>query len=198
MYLAKSYGYDGSGHRTGMTYEPYGADNQPDPTKRRLFSYGYDVHGSISLLLDQTGAAQESYGYQPYGAADPDLTKSIFTPNPGDPIANPYRYTARRLDTASGSFDMGARRFTASPGRFLQQDLYFGALSNLGLSLDPLTQNRYALAGGNPVSFVEVDGHEPAADGSDQSGGNGSQYWENYDPPTRTPATRVFGAVPGC
>jgi len=25
--------------------------------------------------------------------------------------------------------------------------------------LDPLTQNRYALAGGNPISYVEWDGH---------------------------------------
>jgi hypothetical protein len=27
--------------------------------------------------------------------------------------------------------------------------------------MDPLTQNRHALAGGNPISFMETDGHEP-------------------------------------
>lgn len=43
--------------------------------------------------------------------------------------------------------------------------MYFGALSNLGLSTDPLTQNRYSLAGTNPVSFVEIDGHVAMADG---------------------------------
>jgi hypothetical protein len=37
--------------------------------------------------------------------------------------------------------------------------MYKGALANLGLSVDPLTQNRYALAGGNPISYMEIDGH---------------------------------------
>jgi hypothetical protein len=42
---------------------------------------------------------------------------------------------------------------------FLQGDVYMGALDDLGLSSDPLSANRYALAGGNPISFVELDGH---------------------------------------
>jgi RHS repeat-associated protein len=54
---------------------------------------------------------------------------------------------------------MGARRYSASTGRFLQYDLFADALDNLGLSENPLSQNRYALAGGNPINFVEVDGH---------------------------------------
>lgn len=66
---------------------------------------------------------------------------------------------------------MGARRFGPDTGRFLQQDQYVEALSDLGLSLDPLTQNRCSLAGGNPVSFVETDGHMVVADG----GGGGSK-----------------------
>jgi hypothetical protein len=61
---------------------------------------------------------------------------------------------------------MGARRFGPSTGRFQQPDVYFGALSNLGLSVDPLTQNRYSLAGTNPVSFMELDGHMVLPDGS--------------------------------
>ena len=39
------------------------------------------------------------------------------------------------------------------------------SLGDLRLSTDPLSQNRYALAGGNPVSNVEIDGHMVAADG---------------------------------
>jgi len=65
----------------------------------------------------------------------------------------------KRLDTGSGTYDMGARRYSAESGRFLQYDLYYDSLDNLGLSEDPLSQNRYAFAGGNPVNFVEVDGH---------------------------------------
>ncbi|MEV4811807.1 Hint domain-containing homing endonuclease [Micromonospora avicenniae] len=43
--------------------------------------------------------------------------------------------------------------------RFLTRDAYGGALADMGLSMDPFTGNRYAFAGGNPVSFVELDGH---------------------------------------
>lgn len=53
---------------------------------------------------------------------------------------------------------MGARRFGPS-NRFLQEDRYAEALSDPDLSTDPLTSNRYSLAGGNPANFVEVDGH---------------------------------------
>ena len=34
-----------------------------------------------------------------------------------------------------------------------------GALGDLALALDPLAQGRYTLAGGNPVSFMDWDGH---------------------------------------
>ncbi len=44
-------------------------------------------------------------------------------------------------------------------GRFLTQDRYEAADGDLNLQVDPLTQNRYAFAGGNPVSNVEFDGH---------------------------------------
>lgn len=63
---------------------------------------------------------------------------------------------------------MGARRFGPSTARFLQADKYDDALDDLDLGFDPLTQNRYSLAGGNPINFVEVDGHRviPGGGGS--------------------------------
>ena len=42
---------------------------------------------------------------------------------------------------------MGARRYSAGAGRFLQYDQYTGALNNLSLSLDPINANRTALGG---------------------------------------------------
>jgi RHS repeat-associated protein len=56
---------------------------------------------------------------------------------------NPYRYTGKRYDTGSGTYDMGARRYNAANGRFLQQDLYYHALADVGLSTDPDLANRY-------------------------------------------------------
>jgi hypothetical protein len=160
--------------------DPYGerislTDTRPGQAAKD-FSYGYDVHGSISELIDDAGQAQAAYGYTPYG--DPD-TELSYEQDPyagsqqktaaNEPL-NPYRYSNRRLDlgseradlgggASSGGYDMGARRFGPDIGRFLQPDVYQGAMSDLSLSEDDLASNRFALAGGNPVSFVEDDGH---------------------------------------
>jgi hypothetical protein len=60
--------------------------------------------------------------------------------------------TTQTVPTGSSGYDLGARRFGPDIGGFLQQDMFEGALADLGLASDPLTQNRYALAGGNPIN----------------------------------------------
>ena len=45
------------------------------------FTYAYDLHGSVSLLLADSGTATASYGYRPYGAADPELTRGDANPD---------------------------------------------------------------------------------------------------------------------
>jgi RHS repeat-associated protein len=155
----KDYTYDAFGHRLSMTSTPFsGGTAQPAST----FTYGYDVHGSVSQLVDANGNTQASYGYKAYGQTDTSLTQG--DTDPLNPL-NPFRFSAKRADTGSGTLDMGARRFGPDTSRFLTPDLFYGALSNLSLSVDPITQNRYGLAGGNPISFKEWDGHVALADG---------------------------------
>jgi RHS repeat-associated protein len=60
---------------------------------------------------------------------------------------------------ASDPPDMQARSYRPDIGRFLSADRYQDAQADLELQSDPLTQNRYAFAGGNPVSNIEFDGH---------------------------------------
>ena len=157
---SKSYSFDADGERSGMTETPSGGASQ-------RYSYAHDAHGNVSLLLQESGAAKASYGYTAYGDEDTTLTKgdSYKTGGPNGGInhnpTNPYRYSGKRLDTGSGTLDMGARRFGPSTARFLQLDRYTDAFDDLDLALDPLTQNRYALAGGNPISFVEVGACRP-------------------------------------
>lgn len=105
----KSYAYDAHGQRISLTDAPVGGSAASS-------TYGYDVHGSVSLLLADTGTATASYGYRPYGDAEDELTAGDFDPSdrtesPGllDNPLNAFRYTARRLDSGSGSIDMGAR-----------------------------------------------------------------------------------------
>ena len=150
---AKSYTYDAFGRRQGMTDTPYSGGAAQTPN---VYTYGYDAHGSVSQLVDSSGISKASYGYKPYGTPDTALTQ-------GDsdtlkPI-NPFRFEAKRIDSGSGTLNMGARQYLSDATRFLTPDRFFGALSDLNLSTDPLTQNRYGLSGGNPISFIEWDGH---------------------------------------
>jgi RHS repeat-associated protein len=156
---SKTYTYDAYDTRISMVDDPAGT------AAPKTYTYGYDAHGSVSTLLDDSNSTvKASYGYDAYGARDGTLTDGDdVNGRETDPL-NPYRYTGRRLDTGSGTLDMGARRFGPDSQTFLQPDYYRGALANLGLSMDPLTGSRYALAGGNPVSFVEADGHKPLLD----------------------------------
>ncbi|MEJ7567739.1 MAG: DNRLRE domain-containing protein [Gaiellaceae bacterium] len=154
----KDYSYDISGARISMSDSRGGSSN--------TFTYGYDVQGSVSLLVKDGGTAQAAYGYQAYGEEDVSVTEeenadgSTNSNRTSDPF-NAFRYTGKRFDSGSGTIDMGARRFGPDVAHFLQSDTYEDALGDLSLSTDPLTANRYALAGGNPVSFVELDGHVP-------------------------------------
>jgi RHS repeat-associated protein len=148
--VTKRYGYDANLSRTGVS-----VTGGPNPGS---YTYGRNAHGDVSLLLQETGGAKAAYGYRPYGDKDPGLFAGDDDTNP----LNPFRFNDRRLDTGSGLIDMGARRFAPDTGRFLEQDFYREALSDVELSYDALTENRYGFAGGNPISFVETDGHKPA------------------------------------
>jgi RHS repeat-associated protein len=155
----KMYSYDPGGGRSAV--ETTNLSNTVAD-----YTYAYDAHGSVALLVTDERSVQASYGYDPYGGEDETLTKELkqgsttVITDPDDPL-NAYRYTGKREDTGSGTLDMGARRFAPDTGRFISSDFYTDALADTGLSTDPLTQNRYALAGGNPVGYVESDGHRP-------------------------------------
>jgi RHS repeat-associated protein len=159
----KDFTYDVNGHRLAMTCNPC-ANGQGGPT---TYTYGYDTHGSVSQLVDPNGNTTASYGYTPYGQSDSTLSQG--DTDKTTPL-NPFRYSGKRLDTGSGTLDMGVRRFGPDTSRFLTPDFFFGSLSNLGLSTDLITGNRYDLAGGNPISFSEWDGHV-ALDDAGSGGG---------------------------
>jgi RHS repeat-associated protein len=208
----KTFSYDAFGDRIAMTDKPAGSSQEKE------YSYGNDVHGSVSLLIDDAGQAKAQYGYTAYGEKDTELTEELDPAKELDPSAtdkrakdedpvNPYRFSQKRYDSGSETLDMGARRFGPSAGRFLQQDFLDDALGNLGLATDPLSQNRYSLAAGNPISFVETDGHMVALDGgggsaparrrttSRSSSGSGSGSTSSGGSSSRAAGTVFTGGV---
>ena len=76
-------------------------------------------------------------------------------PRPGR--SSSYALRARRgvSTTSAPARSTWAPCFGPDTGRFLGPDFYRGALGALELAKDPPSQNRYAFAGCNPISFVE-------------------------------------------
>ncbi|SOD84265.1 RHS repeat-associated core domain-containing protein [Streptomyces sp. Ag109_G2-15] len=153
--LTKSYQYSPWGER--LSQIKYNSDGTTEDGY-----YGYNGHTDVETLTDKNGDTKATYGYTAYGSDDTSEFTGIDKPDAADPTKeayNPYRFNAKRWDAQSGTYDMGFRDYDPGLGRFTTRDMYNGALADMDLGADPYTGNRYAFAGGNPVSGVEVDGH---------------------------------------
>ncbi|MEV8348503.1 DNRLRE domain-containing protein [Streptomyces niveus] len=159
--LTKSYQYSPWGERLSQV------KHNGDGTTEDGF-YGYNSHTDVETLTTSTGDTKATYGYTGYGKDDDAEFTGIDKPETGDPSKeayNPYRFNSKRWDASAGTYDMGFRDYNPGLNRFTSRDMYNGALADMGLGADPMTGNRYAFAGGNPTSFVELDGHLPCAEG---------------------------------
>ncbi|WP_186315737.1 DNRLRE domain-containing protein [Catellatospora sichuanensis] len=155
--VTKSYQYSPWGERLSQV------TTETDGSKETAY-YGYNPHSDVESLTGGTGATMATYGYTAYGRTDETQLTGIDKPDAGDPAKeayNPYRFNAKRWDSASGDYDMGFRDYSPAIGRFLSRDVYNGALADLNLAASPFTGNRYAFGAGNPISNVELDGHIP-------------------------------------
>ena len=151
--LTRTYQYGGQGERLSMVKR----DATPE-----FSAYGYSARGDVEVLTNDSGNARATYGYTAYGSPDKDLTTGVDKIDPANPDKEPYntyRFNAKRLDPATGNYDMGARDYNPGSNRFLERDMYAGALADIGLAVDPFTMNRYAFAAANPISRLEYNGH---------------------------------------
>jgi RHS repeat-associated protein len=145
-----------------------------DGTEEETF-YGYNPHTDIETLTDRTGNTKATYGYTAYGKNDDARFTGVDKPDAADPTKepyNPYRFNAKRWDQASSTYDMGFRDYSPGLNRFTTRDTYNGALADMNLGLNPFTMNRYAFAGGNPTTRVELDGHVADLGGGGGRGGD--------------------------
>ncbi|MFD6679900.1 golvesin C-terminal-like domain-containing protein [Micromonospora parva] len=153
--LTKSYQYSPWGQRLSQV------THKDDGTDEAAY-YGYNPHSDVEQLTDGTGNTKATYGYTAYGKNNEAEFTGIDKPDAADPTKesyNAYRFNAKRWDQNSDSYDMGFRDYSPGLNRFLSRDSYGGALADMHLALDPWNNNRYAFAGGNPISNVEIDGH---------------------------------------
>ncbi|WP_274562895.1 DNRLRE domain-containing protein [Streptomyces spiramyceticus] len=147
-------------------YSPWGQKltqikHNTDATKE-YSQFLYHPKGDVEAITKDDGNTRATYGYTAYGSDDEKQFTGADKPdaaNPDKEQYNDYRYNAARHDDGSGTYDMGFRNYDPGLNRFLTRDMYGGALDDMSLATDPYTGNRYAFAGGNPISFVELDGH---------------------------------------
>jgi RHS repeat-associated protein len=147
-------------------YSPWGQKltqikHNSDSTKE-YSQFLYHPKGDVEAITKDDGNTRATYGYSAYGSDDEKQFTGADKPDAASPDKeqyNDHRYNAARHDDGSGTYDMGFRNYDPGLNRFLTRDMYGGALDDMGLATDPYTGNRYAFAGGNPISFVELDGH---------------------------------------
>lgn len=154
--------------------------------------YGYNPHSDVEQVTDDQGDTRSTYGYTAYGKADEQEFSGEDKPDqaqPDKPEENSYRFNTTRHDQSTDTYDMGFRDYSPGLNRFLTLDLYNGALSDLAMTTDPWTNNRYAFGAGNPLSQVEIDGHGWFDDAVDWVKDNGSDLGHA--------ALDVAGLVPG-
>ncbi|MER7107911.1 golvesin C-terminal-like domain-containing protein [Streptomyces sp. NPDC000229] len=133
-----------------------------DGGAKEYSQYTTSPRGDIEAITKEDGRTRATYGYTAYGSDDESQFTGADKPDAGNPDQesyNAFRFNAARFDKASGTYDMGFRNYDPGLNRFLTRDSYSGALSDMSLATDPFTGNRYAFAGGNPITFVELDGH---------------------------------------
>lgn len=148
---AISYDRDSANAPLAVTLQASGTTTQTTRT------YATDANGNPTGVenADGTVPAANRYVYDPYGDLDIDANAAMS----GDAATNPLRFNGFDYDSAVKTYDMQARDYRPSVGRFLQSDRYESAQSDLSLVADPLTQNRYDFVGDDPVDSVEFDGH---------------------------------------
>jgi len=154
-----TYDYDSAGDRQGRQGKE--SDNQV-----RYRAFAKDANGSVQGLEAADGSLrpEDQYSYDPYGDLE-SRTGTQLQPSDAERELSPeaadgkFRFQGFYYDAGIKTYDMHARHYRPDIGRFLSRDQFASAAGDQTLQADTVTQNRYAFAGGNPVTNVEFDGH---------------------------------------
>ena len=85
-----------------------------EESSSETFYYAYDANGNVTQLIDEQGAIAAHYEYSPFG----QLTTAT------GPMAdeNPFRFSTKYQDEATGLLYYGFRYYDAETGRWLNRD----------------------------------------------------------------------------
>ncbi|MEZ9187459.1 RHS repeat-associated core domain-containing protein, partial [Vibrio splendidus] len=125
-----------------------------------VYTYIYNHLGHVQKVLNSSGQVVESYQYTPYGKVEG-----------GSFSEQPFGYSTKRSDFASGLVYFGYRFYSPYQRRWLNRD--------------PLQEqggiNLYAYVNGDPLGYVDPDGRFSLTF-SYYPGGAGGGITYGYDP----------------
>ena len=110
--------------------------------------YGYDGHGSVRFLTNNSGAITDTYDYDAFGNL---IASSGSTPNN-------YLFAGQQFDPDLGLYYLRARYLDTRTGRFWSQDPASGS------PFDPESLHRYLYAHDDPVSRIDPSGEQDLVD----------------------------------
>ena len=126
--------------------------------------YHYDAQGSTVALTDENGIVTDKYAYSPYG--------EVLAHEGNNDTGFLYNGKVGVYTDSNGLSNMRSRSYRPDLMRFVQQDFLLGDETN------PMSLNRYAFAGGNPIEFADPLGLERENYQNSDSDSAGSSWWQ--------------------
>ncbi|HEU0014572.1 MAG TPA: RHS repeat-associated core domain-containing protein, partial [Longimicrobium sp.] len=118
----------------------YPGTDRPHSTRQngQTYYYAEEEPGSVTGLIDGSGALANHYRYDPFGETEVKL----------ETASNPFRFAGRHYDGHGRLYQMRARWYDPELGRFISEDPI-----RLGGGINP-----YVYAGNNPLSNTDPSG----------------------------------------
>ncbi|MGH9023916.1 MAG: RHS repeat-associated core domain-containing protein [Acidimicrobiia bacterium] len=118
-----------------------------------------DGQGNITTATSTAAVAGCTARFDPFGS--PLGGGSQANPCSSGSTNNTAFYRGGRIDKTTGDYQFGSRTYDPKKSAFLTADNYRagGSGRNLSVGIDPLTRNTYSYVNGDPVNFVDPDGH---------------------------------------
>ncbi|WP_322922120.1 RHS repeat-associated core domain-containing protein [Paenibacillus campi] len=133
------------------------------PGSAKLYYYLYNGHGDVIGMLNDDGSVANTYDYDAFGTLTQQQEKT----------ENAFKYAGEYLDAETGLYDLNARYYDPSMGRFINQDTHEGQINN------PLSQNVYTYVQNNPLIYVDPTGHDHVVGAGGAGGVSHYGYWES-------------------
>jgi len=107
------------------------------------YYYLYNGHGDVVQMVDTNGQIVNSYSYDEWG----NIAQQT------EQVSNIFKYSGEVYDAETGLYNLRARYYDPSVGRFINEDTYEGQIDN------PLSLNAYTYVHNNPLIYADPTGH---------------------------------------